>query len=173
MFRRTAIDEVGGYYGGFSAHGIEDWDFWLRLLAAGYRAAMVSEPLYEYRVRVGSMSQAMYGPSEWRRLMQEFVIRHRRLFDAHLAEVVGALSVQIAEIREWAVARERAMYWWQGNASSWQRTAMQQSKAIEDLHAWIGELQRAKEWNDEQRQRWEARARELESRMASSPRDIE
>ena len=34
----------------------DDWDFWLRFTAAGYRAEMVPEPLFRYRFRTGTMS---------------------------------------------------------------------------------------------------------------------
>jgi hypothetical protein len=34
----------------------DDWDFWLRFVAAGFRAEMVPEPLFRYRFRAGSMS---------------------------------------------------------------------------------------------------------------------
>jgi hypothetical protein len=34
----------------------DDWDFWLRFVAAGYRAEMVPEPLFRYRFRTGTMS---------------------------------------------------------------------------------------------------------------------
>jgi glycosyltransferase involved in cell wall biosynthesis len=159
LFRKCAWQQVGGYFGGFSVKGIEDWDFWLRLLQAGYRAGVVPELLYEYRVRAGSMSQAMYTPAHWENLMRELVARHRQLFSTQLDYVIGALSARQVETREWALARERAMLWWESKTAAWQRIARERERTIEELRAWIAELEQAKAWNDEQRQYWERIAR--------------
>lgn len=35
--------------------GYEDWEFWIRLAKAGAHFELIPEPLYEYRVRQGSM----------------------------------------------------------------------------------------------------------------------
>jgi glycosyltransferase involved in cell wall biosynthesis len=163
LFRRSAWESIGGYYGGFSVAGVEDWDFWIRLLVAGYRAAVVEEPLYEYRVRAGSMSQQMYEPHKWRELTGEFAARHRSVFEQHLEAVVGAMSSRHAEVREWAVSRESAIAWWQSKAVEWQRVAEERERTIFELRGWIDELQIAKDWNDEQRRVWETRARRLEA----------
>ena len=169
LFRKSAWQQVGGYFGGFSVKGIEDWDFWLRLLQAGYRAGVVPELLYEYRVRAGSMSHAMYTPAHWENLMRELVDRHRQLFSTQLRYVVGALSARQVETREWALARERAMLWWESKTAAWQRIAAERERTIEDLRAWIADLERAKAWNDEQRQYWERIARASSDKPSHEP----
>jgi len=57
--RREAIDSVGGYEG--SLRSSEDLDFWVRLLAAGWPAGYVAEPLCEYYRRPGSLSANAVG----------------------------------------------------------------------------------------------------------------
>jgi glycosyltransferase involved in cell wall biosynthesis len=52
--RADVFRAAGGYRAG--ARHAEDWDLWLRLLLAGYRAGLVEQPLYEYRRRVGSLT---------------------------------------------------------------------------------------------------------------------
>ena len=52
--RRTALERVGGYDESIS-HG-EDWELWLRLANAGFRAVRVAGPLTIYRNRLGSHS---------------------------------------------------------------------------------------------------------------------
>lgn len=52
--RRSAFDAVGGFDG--ALRSVEDLDLWIRLLAAGHRAALVPEPLARYRRRPGSLS---------------------------------------------------------------------------------------------------------------------
>jgi glycosyltransferase involved in cell wall biosynthesis len=52
--RREVLAEVGGY--DEALHSAEDMDLWIRILAAGWRAARVDRPLVEYRRRAGSLS---------------------------------------------------------------------------------------------------------------------
>jgi glycosyltransferase involved in cell wall biosynthesis len=56
MFRRSAIDQIDGFDARLAA--CEDLDAWIRLLAAGWRATHVAEPLARYRRRRGSMSSS-------------------------------------------------------------------------------------------------------------------
>ncbi|MGH7551655.1 MAG: glycosyltransferase family 2 protein [Longimicrobiales bacterium] len=51
VFRRAAWERVGGYAGEFASSGIEDWDFWLRLLENGWRGVVIPEVVCDYRVR--------------------------------------------------------------------------------------------------------------------------
>ena len=61
MFRRKAWALVGGYDEGMK-DGYEDWDFWIRLIAAGYsKIRVIDEPLFFYRVHRDSMLRQM-GP---------------------------------------------------------------------------------------------------------------
>jgi glycosyltransferase involved in cell wall biosynthesis len=52
--RRSALEEVGGV--NESLRGSEDYELWIRLLAAGYRAARVSGRLVVWRDRGASLS---------------------------------------------------------------------------------------------------------------------
>ena len=54
MVRRAAFDAVGGFDRAF--RHCEDFDFWLRLLAAGWRGDYVAAPLVRYRKRENSLS---------------------------------------------------------------------------------------------------------------------
>ena len=48
LFRRKAWEQVGGYSTAFT-RGMEDWDFWLRLVEAGWSGAHIPLPLLHYR----------------------------------------------------------------------------------------------------------------------------
>ncbi len=48
LFRRSAFDRTPGYRAEFNI-GNEDWDLWLSIVEAGYRAEHVPAPLYLYR----------------------------------------------------------------------------------------------------------------------------
>jgi len=68
VFLRSAWAAVGGYATDMSS--CEDWEFWLRLGAAGYRGACIPEPLHNYRQHGSSKC-----PLGQRRLAVQ-VIRH-------------------------------------------------------------------------------------------------
>ena len=54
MMRRAAYDAIGGYDA--TLRSAEDLDFWIRMLAAGWRAVWIDRPLVRYRRRPGSLS---------------------------------------------------------------------------------------------------------------------
>jgi len=54
VMRRAALEAVGGFDG--SLRAVEDLDLWIRMLAAGWRGAVVPETLVRYRRRAGSLS---------------------------------------------------------------------------------------------------------------------
>jgi hypothetical protein len=55
LLRREAVDDVGGYAEDM-VRGNEDWDLWLRLLAAGWGQVEVRRALFRYRKHGISMS---------------------------------------------------------------------------------------------------------------------
>lgn len=57
IVRRSALDAVGGFDGRLRA--VEDLDLWIRMLAAGWRGAILPEPLVRYRRRAGSLSSSL------------------------------------------------------------------------------------------------------------------
>ena len=60
LIRRSALAEVGEFDQG-APTGAEDYDMWLRLVAAGHLPAVVTEPLAGYRVRAGSLTSQAGG----------------------------------------------------------------------------------------------------------------
>lgn len=53
-FRRSVWEEVGGYDETMH-NGYEDWDFWMRIVSAGYRWKSTDQTLINYRSRGDSM----------------------------------------------------------------------------------------------------------------------
>ena len=49
MFRKAALDEVGGYREDKRYWRLEDVDLFVRLYAGGFKGVNISEPLYNYR----------------------------------------------------------------------------------------------------------------------------
>lgn len=58
MFRKKAWADVGGYDEEMR-EGYEDWDFWIRLLAKGYKAKVINKPQFFYRIHPHSMLRGM------------------------------------------------------------------------------------------------------------------
>lgn len=54
VYRREVWEAVGGYNPNM-AYGYEDWDFWIGAAERGYLARRIAEPLFRYRIRLGSM----------------------------------------------------------------------------------------------------------------------
>ncbi len=54
LFKRNVWKEVSGY--SRNLNGIEDWDFWIKVVAKGYKWEYLPYPLMKYRKRLGSLS---------------------------------------------------------------------------------------------------------------------
>lgn len=96
VFRRSAWARTIGYSDDFR-DGNEDYDFWLRIVEAGYDGVYVPEPLFRYRVHQGSWSSTQAASDDRVFRSQLKVIeQHRAGFersgqlDAFLARVHGA-----------------------------------------------------------------------------------
>jgi glycosyltransferase involved in cell wall biosynthesis len=49
LFRKECWETVGGY-DEHMIYGLEDWEYWLRIVAAGWEVAVIPEYLFHYRV---------------------------------------------------------------------------------------------------------------------------
>ena len=77
VLRRAAWEAVGGYDETMT-NGNEDWELWIRLMAAGWGVAEVDEPLFRYRKHGISMSVETESRFEAGR--KEIVERHPELY---------------------------------------------------------------------------------------------
>lgn len=141
IFRRAGWEQVGGYCTTFSTSGIEDWDLWIALLEGGYRAEIIRETMWEYRIRSDQMSTGMYRPEAWQRLVQELVARHPEAYRDHLPAVVAQHARRWVELREWTHNREAAMAWWERQAGNWERLAAHRERLLLEQQARIDRLE--------------------------------
>ena len=65
LLRRLGWEQVGGFDTVHRLYGLEDWDFWLRLGAAGWSGWHIEELLVFYRKHGRSMSDNLRLDQEW------------------------------------------------------------------------------------------------------------
>ena len=56
LVRRQALEEVGGFSERRELDGVEDYNLWLRIVAAGWRVATCPEALYRYTPAPGNLT---------------------------------------------------------------------------------------------------------------------
>jgi exonuclease VII small subunit len=161
LFRREAWEKAGGYCETSLEEGLEDWDLWISILELGYRAVVLPEVLFEYRVRPDSRYHTIR-PETMGRLVGELVRRHQASYQKFVVDVMAGTSVHFARLLDWTEERERAIEWWHRQSASWQRLAQGHEGKIEELRAWVGELEQGTAWLEEQRASWRRLAEERE-----------
>jgi glycosyltransferase involved in cell wall biosynthesis len=82
LVRRAAWRQVGGFDMIHFPYGFEDWDFWLRVAAAGWRGWHIAAPLVAYR-RHGPSLSATGKIHEWDARAQ-IIRKHRELYGDRL-----------------------------------------------------------------------------------------
>mgnify|MGYP002350310702 CR=1 FL=1 len=92
LFRRQCWEAVGGYDETMKK-GYEDWDFWIRMTARGWRVHALSEVLLNYRCAEVSM---VVGADAIRPdLVRHLARKHGGLYRAHLDDVLYEKERQI------------------------------------------------------------------------------
>lgn len=112
LFRKQAWADVDGFRSDLYPQGYEDWDFWLRLAAAGWQGDHIARPLVRYRRSNGSMlAKARIYDLE---LRAQIVLHHPSLYPAGL--VAWARQVRSPS---WSAngSLRSAGRWWQALAS--------------------------------------------------------
>lgn len=122
LLRREVFDRLGGFDESLT-DGCEDWEFWIRLLGAGYSGTIIPEFLFRYRRRADSMSREMHAVPGIPGLTRQLVERHPDVFAAHLPALLEARDREIAEVsagvwrleREWVADVAGRSQWEQDN----------------------------------------------------------
>jgi glycosyltransferase involved in cell wall biosynthesis len=100
MLRREAYDEAGGPKPAMR-HNFEDWELWVAVAEKGWAVVTIPRPLFQYRVRNGSMYREMT-PVQFnllRGLMFEFhpeLVRRHALACAQMAESGTGVAVDFS-----------------------------------------------------------------------------
>lgn len=100
LFRKQVWNRVGGYDPAFHEAPFEDWDFWIRVAAAGWPGHALAEPLVFYRKRPGSRLRRCEQPAVRPRLIRLLIERNRAIYERHFTDVVVNLSQQVFTTQE-------------------------------------------------------------------------
>lgn len=80
MFPKAVWEDVGGYDENMPVGGYEDWELWIRILAAGYQVAPIQEYLFFYRKHGKSMIDGAI--AKHAKLVTYIQDKHRDLYDS-------------------------------------------------------------------------------------------
>jgi GT2 family glycosyltransferase len=107
LLRREVFEQAGGFDEAFT-DGCEDWEFWIRVVAAGHRGTIIPEFLFQYRRRSDSMSRRMHGVPGMAALHRQLMARHAEVFARHLDSLLESRDSEIASLstRLWRLERE-------------------------------------------------------------------
>lgn len=97
LFRRDIVERVGGF-DETMRDGCEDWEFWIRVLTAGYRGRILPAALYRYRRRADSMSRAMVQDDRWFELFGQLIEKHPDAYADHLIDLLLRREAAIARM---------------------------------------------------------------------------
>ncbi len=88
LFRKTCWTEVGGYSESLKI-GYQDWDFWLKIVAEGYRWTCLKEPLFSYRMREKSM--VFLSNQKRPQLFQQIVENNKKFYEKNFYKILNHL----------------------------------------------------------------------------------
>ena len=109
MYRKQCWADVQGYDENMKK-GYEDWEFWIRVTAAGWKVQVIKEFLLNYRTTATSMSQVQSEPN--RRMILDYIMeKHKDLYWQHIKEAV--LERKLIDLRnpESSTVLLKHLYW--------------------------------------------------------------
>lgn len=109
MFRKECWEKAGGYDEQMKS-GYEDWEFWIRLTAAGWRVHVLKEYLLNYRVTEKSMLLTQSEPQR-EAIVNYIMEKHKELYWQQLKEAV--IQRKIIDLRnpESTTVLLKNLYW--------------------------------------------------------------
>ena len=112
VFRKKAWEEVGGYDEQFV--GYEDWEFWINILAHGYRYDSIKEVLFRYRIRRESKIKKSDLPENRDAIMRCIIEKHRDLFQEKAIPILVGKERVISGLMDYQRQLREAQRWQRG-----------------------------------------------------------
>jgi len=128
LLRRDVFEQVGGF-DETMRDGCEDWEFWIRVIEAGFAGVIIPEFLFRYRRRADSMSRAMHAVPGMPALYRQLVERHPDVFARHMASLLAHRDGEIASLstslwrldQYWAADLSGRLQWLEDNRAQVER----------------------------------------------------
>jgi glycosyltransferase involved in cell wall biosynthesis len=86
LFRKSIWSQIGGFDVNMKK-GYEDWEFWIRITAAGWKVAVIKEYLFYYRISSKSMLLNTSIPNR-KEILHYIVNKHPDIYHHQLAEML-------------------------------------------------------------------------------------
>jgi glycosyltransferase involved in cell wall biosynthesis len=96
LVRRSVVQAVAGFDAAME-RGHEDWDLWLRIVAAGHAGEILPEVLFEYRRRADSRSTVADRDANYLALLAARIARHPAHYDQHAAALLQRRDRELCE----------------------------------------------------------------------------
>lgn len=93
VIRREVFRAAGGFDATMN-QGYEDWEFWVRLSAKGFRGVRVPEPLFFWR-RHSHTTMVMEAVKRHDMLYAQIVERHRDLYARHAEQIIARANTML------------------------------------------------------------------------------
>lgn len=90
IFRKSDFMKVGGYSESL-VHGLEDWDFWIRLLKEDDKVVKLSEVVFFYRKKAISRTTELIRDSKMEETQKEIISQNKDIYNEYLYQMVKEL----------------------------------------------------------------------------------
>ncbi len=107
LYRRSVYERVGDYAADLFL--AEDYDYWLRVLAAGFTLLPIHQTLYEYRRHARSLTDEYRGRTF--EAAEKALLRHRAGLTRRYPQLRGAIYLHLASLASWRGQRASAAYY--------------------------------------------------------------
>jgi glycosyltransferase involved in cell wall biosynthesis len=107
LYRRRVYERVGDYAADLFL--AEDYDYWLRVIAAGFALEPLHETLYEYRRHARSLTDEYRGRTF--EAAEKALLRNMAGLIRRYPRLRGAIYLQLASLASWRGQRGRAGYY--------------------------------------------------------------
>lgn len=91
IFRKTCWEDTGGYDENMKL-GYEDWEFWIRVTASGWKIQVIKEYLLNYRVTEKSMFLKLSEPRR-KELVEYILEKHKHLYWQNIKDAVSERKI--------------------------------------------------------------------------------
>jgi len=84
VYRKSVWKDVGGY--STSMECCEDWDFWIRIVGAGWQWKVIKKPLYMYRIHDNSHSNCM--KNNRYKYLRTLIKKNKNIFQNNIIDLI-------------------------------------------------------------------------------------